>query len=52
MFANINDIIADTSMFVCILIDEIESLTHAREYCMSGKHEKKTIYLQAIMFGF
>lgn len=36
MFENINDVLSDTSTLVCVLIDEIESLAHTRESCMSG----------------
>lgn len=38
MFARIHEMIEDPSMLICVLIDEIESLAHARSQCMSGKY--------------
>ncbi|XP_019871347.2 pachytene checkpoint protein 2 homolog [Aethina tumida] len=33
MFTKIHDIIDNKSLIVCVLIDEVETLTHARELC-------------------
>lgn len=43
MFSSLNDIIADSNMLVFVLIDEIESLAHAREQCMSGNEPSDSI---------
>ena len=36
MFAKITELIEDTDSLVCVLIDEVESLTAARKASMSG----------------
>lgn len=37
MFNKVNEFLKDPDTIVFILIDEIESLTHARSKCLSGK---------------
>lgn len=37
MFSKIKDILEDNNILVCVLIDEVESLAHARDQCVSGK---------------
>lgn len=36
MFSSIKEIIENENILVCVLIDEVESLAHAREQCLSG----------------
>lgn len=36
MFDGIRDMVADEDAFVCVLLDEVESLTAARQAAMSG----------------
>lgn len=36
MFTKIKEILEDTNILVCVLIDEVESLAHARDQCISG----------------
>lgn len=36
MFNKIHELIEDNNALVCVLIDEVESLTRARESSMSG----------------
>ncbi|XP_044752416.1 pachytene checkpoint protein 2 homolog [Coccinella septempunctata] len=36
MFSSIKEIIENESILVCVLIDEVESLAHARDQCLSG----------------
>lgn len=36
MFAKISEIVENSNLLVCVLIDEIESLAHARNQCTSG----------------
>lgn len=36
MFAKIKDVTENSNNLVCVLIDEIESLAHARNKCLSG----------------
>lgn len=37
MFSRINDFVENRNILVCVLIDEVESLAHARNQCLSGK---------------
>lgn len=41
MFNNILEVVQNDNVLVCVLIDEVESLAHARNQCVSGKNEKK-----------
>lgn len=43
MFTKIKEIIEDSNILVCVLIDEIESLAHARDQCMSGNEPSDSI---------
>lgn len=43
MFASIRDFASDPTRFVCILIDEVESLTAARSKAMSGSEPSDAI---------
>ncbi|XP_025829582.1 pachytene checkpoint protein 2 homolog [Agrilus planipennis] len=43
MFSQIRDFVEDQKFLVCILIDEVESLAHAREKCMSGNEPSDSI---------
>lgn len=36
MFAKIKEVVEDRRLLVCVLIDEIESLVHERNQCISG----------------
>lgn len=36
MFSSIREIIENEGILVCVLIDEVESLAHARDQCLSG----------------
>jgi hypothetical protein len=36
MFTKITEIVENSNLLVCVLIDEIESLAHARNQCISG----------------
>ena len=37
MFARITEIVENPNVLVCVLIDEVESLAHARNQCLSGE---------------
>lgn len=37
MFSRIREIVEEEDTLVCVLIDEVESLAHARQQCMSGE---------------
>lgn len=37
MFNKITEIVENKNLLVCVLIDEVESLAHARTQCISGK---------------
>lgn len=37
MFSKISEIVENKDLLVCVLIDEVESLVHARDQCVSGK---------------
>lgn len=37
MFNKITEILENKDLLVCVLIDEVESLAHARTQCASGK---------------
>ncbi|GLV34484.1 pachytene checkpoint 2 [Carabus blaptoides fortunei] len=43
LFARIHEMVEDPTMLVCVLIDEIESLAHARAQCMSGNEPSDSI---------
>ncbi|KAJ3283460.1 Pachytene checkpoint protein 2 [Borealophlyctis nickersoniae] len=43
MFQQINDIVEDEESFVCVLIDEVESLTAARKAAVSGLEPSDSI---------
>lgn len=43
MFSKINELIDDPHALVCVLIDEVESLTHARQSSMSGTEPSDSI---------
>lgn len=36
MFTKIKEVLEDSNILVCVLIDEVESLAHARDQCISG----------------
>lgn len=36
MFSKLSEIIENPNLLVCVLIDEVESLTRARNHCLSG----------------
>lgn len=37
MFSRITEVVENKDVLVCVLIDEVESLAHARNQCVSGK---------------
>lgn len=37
MFNKIIELVENKNILVCVLIDEVESLAHARSQCVSGK---------------
>lgn len=37
MFSKIMEVVENKNVLVCVLIDEVESLAHARSQCVSGK---------------
>lgn len=43
MFAKIKAIVENSKLLVCVLIDEIESLAHARTQCLSGNEPSDSI---------
>ena len=43
LFDNIKEILADDSALVCVLMDEVESLTAARKASMSGSEPSDAI---------
>ena len=43
MFEKIRDMLENPNMLVCLLIDEVESLVHARTQCMSGNEPSDSI---------
>ncbi|GJQ72210.1 hypothetical protein Trydic_g3301 [Trypoxylus dichotomus] len=43
LFTRIKEIIEDSNILVCLLIDEVESLAHARNQCMSGNEPSDSI---------
>ncbi|KAJ8959134.1 hypothetical protein NQ318_022392 [Aromia moschata] len=43
MFTKIKEIVENPSIFVCVLIDEVESLAHARNQCVSGNEPSDSI---------
>ncbi|KAL3283425.1 hypothetical protein HHI36_006570 [Cryptolaemus montrouzieri] len=43
MFSSIRDVIENGNILVCVLIDEVESLAHAREQCLSGVEPSDSI---------
>jgi hypothetical protein len=43
MFKRIQELVADPEAFVCVLIDEVESLTAARQAAMSGTEPSDAI---------
>lgn len=38
MFSRITEVVENKDVLVCVLIDEVESLAHARNQCVSGKN--------------
>lgn len=44
MFGHIRDVSEDPNSLVFVLIDEVESLAHARTQALSGKYENQTQY--------
>lgn len=43
MFAKIREMINDPQALICVLIDEVESLTHARQSSLSGSEPSDAI---------
>jgi len=43
LFQGIRDLLDDNESFVCVLIDEVESLTAARQSAMSGNDPSDAI---------
>lgn len=43
MFSKIYELIENPKMFICVLIDEVESLAHARTQSMSGNEPSDAI---------
>ncbi|KAK9872263.1 hypothetical protein WA026_017064 [Henosepilachna vigintioctopunctata] len=43
MFSSIKDVIENSNTLVCVLIDEVESLAHARDQCLSGVEPSDSI---------
>ncbi|KAJ8972678.1 hypothetical protein NQ317_001698 [Molorchus minor] len=43
MFTKIREIVENSSVLVCVLIDEVESLAHARDQCVSGNEPSDSI---------
>ncbi|EFA08556.1 Pachytene checkpoint protein 2 homolog-like Protein [Tribolium castaneum] len=43
MFTKIIEIVENSNLLVCVLIDEIESLAHARNQCISGNEPSDSI---------
>lgn len=43
MFTRIKEIIEDPNILVCMLIDEVESLAHARDLCISGNEPSDSV---------
>lgn len=43
VFSRINDIIENKDILVCVLLDEVESLAHARNQCLSGVEPSDSI---------
>ncbi|XP_044252792.1 pachytene checkpoint protein 2 homolog [Tribolium madens] len=43
MFSKIIEIVENSNLLVCVLIDEIESLAHARNQCVSGNEPSDSI---------
>lgn len=39
MFNKITEVIQNKELLVCVLIDEVESLAHARNQCVSGENK-------------
>lgn len=52
MFSKIMDIIEDPQILACVLIDEIESLAHARDKCLSGEWGNQENLLDNLIFLF
>lgn len=36
MFNRISEVVENKDVLICVLIDEVESLAHARNQCVSG----------------
>ncbi|KAJ3201079.1 Pachytene checkpoint protein 2 [Clydaea vesicula] len=43
LFSDINQFLDDESTFICLLIDEVESLTSARKQCLNGMEPSDSI---------
>lgn len=43
MFIKIKEIVEDPNILVCVLIDEVESLAHARDQCISANEPSDSI---------
>lgn len=43
MFEKIKELVENSRLLVCVLIDEIESLAHARNQCLSGNEPSDSI---------
>ncbi|RZB84914.1 pachytene checkpoint protein 2 -like [Asbolus verrucosus] len=43
MFAKISEIVENPRLLVCVLIDEVESLAHARTQCISGNEPSDSV---------
>ncbi|VEN54924.1 unnamed protein product [Callosobruchus maculatus] len=43
MFSKIREVVENTNLLVCVLIDEIESLARARDQCISGTEPSDSI---------
>nr|CAH7740075.1 unnamed protein product [Callosobruchus chinensis] len=43
MFSKIREVVENTNLLVCVLIDEIESLARARDQCISGSEPSDSI---------
>lgn len=40
MFNKITEVVQNKELLVCVLIDEVESLAHARNQCVSGRYKQ------------
>jgi pachytene checkpoint protein 2 len=43
LFKKINEMVEDKSTFVCVLIDEVESLTSARKSALNGSEPSDSV---------